>query len=133
MESATTAKRPVKLTQSVIEKLPVPPVWQAIYRDSELKGFGLRVTSGGARTYVVEKRINGRVRRVKIGRADALKAEKARRLAQEFLGTVAGGRDPIAEKATAKARTITLGEALNDYLAARGDKLKPRTRDQYRD
>jgi integrase len=133
MESATTAKRPVKLTQSVIEKLPVPPAGQAIYRDSELKGFGLRVTRGGARTYVVEKRIGGRVRRVKIGRADALKAEKARRLAQEFLGTVAGGRDPIAEKAVAKARAVTLDEVLDDYLIARGDKLKPRTRDQYRD
>jgi integrase len=133
MESATTPKRPVKLTQSVVEKLPVPLAGQAIYRDSELKGFGLRVTSGGARTYIVEKRISGRVRRVKIGPADALKAEKARRLAQEFLGTVAGGRDPIAEKAAAKTRAIALGEVLDDYLVARGDKLKPRTRDQYRD
>src|SRR5262249_14702355 len=80
------------------------------------------------------KRIGGRVRRVKIGRADAaLPAEKARRLAQEFLGKVAGGTDPIAEKAAAKAQAITLGEALDDYLAARGDKLKPRTRQQYRD
>jgi integrase len=133
MKSATTPKRSVKLTQSVVERAPIPPAGQAIYRDSELKGFGLRVTSGGARTYVVEKRISGRVRRVKIGRADALKAEKARRLAQEFLGIVAGGRDPIAEKAAVKARTITLGEALDSYLVARGDKLKPRTREQYRD
>jgi integrase len=133
MESAASAKQPVKLTQSVVDRLPVPATGQAIYRDKELKGFGLRVTSGGARTYVVEKRIGGRVRRVKIGRADALKAEKARRLAHEFLGTVAGGRDPIAEKSAAKAQAITLGEVLDDYLAARGDKLKPRTRDQYRD
>jgi len=70
MESAAVAKRPVKLTKSVVEKLAVPAAGQAIYRDSELKGFGLRVTSGGARTYVVEKRIGGKVRRVKIGRAD---------------------------------------------------------------
>jgi len=134
MESTSAAKRPVKLTKSVIEKLPVPAAGQAIYRDSELKGFGLRVTSGGARTYIVEKRIGGKVRRVKIGRADdALPAEKARRLAQEYLGKVAGGSDPIAEKAAAKAQAITLGEVLDDYLAARGDKLKPRTREQYRD
>src|SRR6516225_10236584 len=127
MESAASAKQPVKLTQSVVDRLPVPATGQAIYRDKELKGFGLRVTSGGARTYIVEKRIGGKVRRVKIGRADALLAEKARGLAQEFLGTVASGRNPIAEKDAAKAQAITLGEALNDYLDARGLKLKPRT------
>jgi integrase len=134
MEHAKGTKPPVKLTKSVVEKLPVPAAGQEIYRDSELRGFGLRVTSGGARTYIVEKRIGGKVRRVKIGRADdALPTEKARRLAQEFLGTVAGGRDPIAEKAAVKAQAITLGEVLADYLATRGDKLKPRTREQYRD
>jgi integrase len=133
MENTEPAKRSVKLNQSAIEKLPIPSAGQVIYRDKELKGFGLRVTSGGARTYVVEKRIGGRVRRVKIGRADALKSEKARRLAQEFLGKVAGGSDPIAERATVAAQAITLGEVLDDYLAARGDKLKPRTREQYRD
>jgi len=134
MESYSAAKQPVKLTKSVVERLPAPAAGQEIYRDSELKGFGLRVTSGGARTYIVEKRIGGKVRRVKIGRADnALPTEKARKLAQEFLGKVAGGADPMAEKAAAKARTITLGEVLDDYLAARGDKLKPRTREQYRD
>jgi integrase len=31
-----------------------------------------------------------------------------------------------------KAHAITLGEVLDDYLATRGDKLKPRTREQYR-
>jgi integrase len=134
MERAKAAKPPVKLTKSVVEKLPVPAAGQEIYRDSELKGFGLRVTSGGARTYIVEKRIGGKVKRVKIGRADAaLPTEKARRLAQEFLGTVAGGRNPIAEKAAVKAQAITLGEVLDDYLATRGIKLKPRTREQYRD
>jgi integrase len=134
MESASAEKRPAKLTKSIVEKLPIPAAGQVIYRDSALKGFGVRVTSGGARTYIVEKRIGGKVRRVKIGRADdALPAEKARKLAQEFLGKVAGGSDPIADKAAAKAQVITLGEVLDDYLAARRDKLKPRTREQYRD
>jgi len=83
--------------------------------------------------YVVEKRIGGKVRRVKIGRASELKAEQARKLAQEFLGKVAGGRDPIADEAANKAQSVTLGEVLDDYLQARGDKLKPRTRQQYRE
>jgi hypothetical protein len=52
--------------------------------------FGLRVTSDGARAHIVEERLGGKFRRVKIGRADdALTAEKARKLVQEFLGSVA--------------------------------------------
>jgi integrase len=124
--------KPVKLTKSVVEKLPVPATGQQIHRDSQLKGFAVRVTSGGTKAYVVEKRIGGKVKRVKIGRADAaLPTEKARMLAQTFLGKVAAGRDPIAEKAAAQARAITLGEAFGNYLGTRGDKLKPRTREQY--
>ena len=134
MEAKRAAKHAIKLTKSVVAKLPLPETGQEIYRDKELKGFGIRVTSGGTKSYVVEKRIGRKVKRVKIGRADAaLPTEKARMLAQSFLGQVAAGRDPIAEKAAAEARAITLGEALSDYLAARGDKLKPRTREQYRD
>jgi hypothetical protein len=48
-------------------------------------------------------------------------------------GQVAGGADPIAEEVAARAHTITLCEVLDDYLAACGDKLKPRTREQFRD
>lgn len=133
MESAKAAKRPVKLTKTVVEKLPVPATGQEIYRDSELKGFGVRITSGGAKTYIVEKRIGGKVKRVTISRANVLVTEKARQRAQEFLGTVASGRDPIAEKMATRAQAITLGEVFGDYLATRGDKLKPRTTEQYRD
>jgi integrase len=132
MDSTRVAKPPVKLTKTAVEKLPVPATGQEIYRDSELKGFGVRITSGGARTYIVEKRIGGKVKRVTIGRANVLVTEKARQRAQEFLGTVAGGRNPIAEKMTSKMQAVTLGEVLDDYLAARGEKLKPRTRELYR-
>ena len=129
----STAKPTIKLTKSVVEKLPVPEAGQEIYRDIELKGFGVRVTSGGARTYIVEKRIDRKVRRVKLGRSSELSAEEARKRAQDFLGKVAGGRNPIAEKREAEARDVTLREVLETYLADRGDQLKPRTRDQYRD
>jgi integrase len=127
------AKPAIKLTKSFVEKLPVPEVGQEIYRDRELKGFGVRVTGGGTKTYIVEKRIGRKVRRVTLGKSNVLSAEEARRRAQEFLGKVASGRNPIAEKQAAAARDVTLGEVLETYLGDRGDKLKPRTRDQYRD
>jgi integrase len=128
----SAAKPPIKLTKSVVEKLPVPEAGQEIYRDSELKGFGLRITRGGTRAYIVERRIDQKVRRVKLGKSTELSAEQARKRAQEHLGKVAGGRNPIAERRAAAAQTVTLGELLERYLGDRSDKLKPRTREQYR-
>jgi hypothetical protein len=133
MKTQRAAKAAIKLTKSVVEKLPVPDTGYEIHRDSELKGFGVRITSGGVRTYVVEKRIGRKVRRVTLGRSNVLSAEEARKRAQEFLGKVAGGRNPIAEKHAAAAQDISLLEVLGTYLADRGAKLKPRTRDQYRE
>ena len=37
-----------KLTQRYIDRLSLPAAGQRIIRDAELKGFGVRVTSGGA-------------------------------------------------------------------------------------
>src|SRR5215471_2102617 len=115
METDRTSKPAIKLTKGAVEKLPVPETGQEIYRDIELKGFGIRVTSGGTKTYVGERRISGKVRRVTLGRSNVLSAEEARRRAQEFLGKVAGGRDPIAEKHASAARDITLLKVLETY------------------
>ena len=133
MKTQRAAKPAVKLTKSVVEKLPVPDTGYEIHRDSELKGLGVRITTGGVRTYIVEKRIGRKVRRVTLGRSNVLSAEEARKRAQEFLGKVAGGRNPIAEKDAAAAQDISLIEVLGTYLADRGAKLKPRTRDLYRE
>ena len=132
METDRTSKPAIKLTKGAVEKLPVPEAGQEIYRDSELKGFGVRVTSGGTKSYVVEKRIGRKVKRDTLGRSNVLSAEEARKRAQEFLGKVAGGHNPIAEKQAAAAQDVTLLEVLQTYFADRGDKLKPRTREQYR-
>ena len=127
------AKPAIKLTKSVVEKLPVPDAGQEIYRDRELKGLGVRVTGGGTKTYIVEKRIGRKVKRVTLGKSNVLSAEEARKRAQEFLGKVAAGRNPIAEKQAAAVQDVILLEVLESYLTDRGDKLKPRTRDQYRE
>ena len=58
----------VKITKTVVEKAPLPETGQAFLRDTELKGFAVRLTPTGVRTFVVEKRIDGRVRRITLGR-----------------------------------------------------------------
>lgn len=126
-----------KLTKSLIDRIPLPakkssgaPA-QTIYRDSALPGFGLLVGSGGTKSFFVERRVNGRVRRISIGRYGHLTPTQARIKAQEMLGTIALGKDPGAEKRAHSARNITLGAAFEEYLRTRKD-LKPGTIGNYR-
>lgn len=121
----------MRLTKSVIDKLEaIPGKDQSFYRDETLKGFALRITSSGMKSFVVETRINGKVKRVTIGKYGNITAEEARKQAKSLLGSVARGDDPLAEKKTKKVNAMTLTQVLNDYLKARKD-LKPRTLNDY--
>ncbi len=115
-----------KLTKGVVDRLTPPAKGQSFVRDTELKGFALRVTAGGAKTFIVEKRIKGKVRRIKISRYGEHTCEEARNSAQSILGKIADGHDPVAEKRTDKARSTTLAQAFSAYLKTR-KALKPRT------
>jgi hypothetical protein len=101
----------VRLTKSVIDKLePTAGKDQSFYRDETLKGFALRITAGGVKSFVVETRINGRVKRVTLGKYGNITAEEARKQAKTLLGSVARGDDPIAEKKTQRVNAMTLNE-----------------------
>jgi polyhydroxyalkanoate synthesis regulator phasin len=97
---------------------------------NKLKGFGLRITSGGSKTFFVEKQISGKLRRASLGRYGELTVEEARKQAQKMMGQIAQGIDPLAEKRATKLRVITLEEVLEDYLKTRKS-LKPQTMDSY--
>ncbi|TGN41664.1 tyrosine-type recombinase/integrase [Marinobacter confluentis] len=126
----------MRITKSFVDKVTVPETGpdgkssQAFYRDSVIAGFGLRVTSGGAKSFIVEKRVDGRVKRKTLGRYGNLTVEQARKEAQKFLGKVASGVDPIREGQEKRARRITLNDAFQDYLATRKN-LKPNTLNDY--
>lgn len=126
----------MRITKSFVDKVPLPEIGpngkstQAFYRDSVIAGFGLRVTSGGAKSFIVEKRVDGRVKRKTLGRYGNLTVEQARKEAQKFLGKVASGIDPIREVQEKRAKRITLSDAFQDYLATRKN-LKPNTLNDY--
>ncbi len=112
----------IKLTKSFIDKIkPLEGKDQAFYRDEQLKGFALRVTSNGVKSFVVETRIAGKVKRVTLGKYGQITAEEARKQAKHLLGKIARGDNPIAEKKANKVRNLTLKEVFSDYLKARKD------------
>lgn len=122
----------MKITKLAVDKLPIPNITspgltvQKRYYDDTLKGFGVRVTSGGTKAFFIEKLIDRKLRRITVGRYPALTVEMARKEAQKLLGKIAIGIDPVAEKHATKLKQVTLYQVLQDYLQARKS-LKPKT------
>ena len=108
-----------KLTKRHVDALPAPSTGQVFVRDTEMKGFALRITASGAKSFVVEKRINGKSRRITLGPYPALTVEQARSEAQKLLGEIVTGYDPIKERQDARLNGITLHEAFKAFRQAR--------------
>jgi integrase len=126
----------MRISKTFVDKVEIPALsstgmsTQSFYRDAAIVGFGLRVTSGGAKSFIVEKRINGKVKRITLGRYGNLTVEQAKKEAQKILGKVATGSDPIAEKKEKNVRSLSLLDTYNDYLNTRKD-LKTSTISDY--
>ncbi|HEY0113384.1 MAG TPA: integrase arm-type DNA-binding domain-containing protein [Allosphingosinicella sp.] len=80
--------------------------------DSDLKGFGLKVTSRGAKTYLVQYRMGGRgspTRRFTIGtHGSPWTPERARQRAEELLMLVRRGIDPMDAERSQRQAAIEL-------------------------
>lgn len=120
----------VKLTKTSVAQLESPLTGQRIVRDSELSGFGVRITAAGRKSFILEKRIKGRVRRITIGRDGELTVAEARNRAQQLLGQIALGEDPVAKRRQELARGVSLAEAYRDFLKSR-PRLSEATRRDY--
>lgn len=107
---------------------------QAIHYDTEQPGLALRITSGGARVFVVDTWSNGRSYRVRLGAMAKLSIAEARRLARIELGKIAGGTDTNAQRRADRVRGITLREAAEAYIKtrARVKRIAARTEFDYR-
>jgi integrase len=90
---------PAELTDKVIKDLPAPEGRNRIKYDSELKGFGIRVTPAGAKSFILNYRTRaGRERRFTIGQVDeGWKVRAARDEAEDIKAKLRSGYDPLAE------------------------------------
>jgi integrase len=97
-----TKRKQVRLTKRVVDAAD-PTDGRYIVWDSELNGFGLRVETSGAKTFVIRYRADGGGRNapqrfVTVGRFGNLTVEEARKQAKVVLGGVAVGEDPADER-----------------------------------
>ena len=81
-----------------ITGLDIPDKGRIEYFDRATPGFGLRITSGGHRSWICLYRHKGDKRRYTIGTYPQLGLADARERAKEILRRAAKGDDPAAEK-----------------------------------
>lgn len=136
---------PIAFNERRVQNIEAPASGRVTYHDAA-SPLLLRVTSAGAKSWYIIRRINGKSRRVRLGTFPAMSVAGARKLAHVEVGRINAGVDPVAERkhkrqqATAKAYTVEA--CIEDYIAdaekgvrldKRGRMLKPGTLKGYRD
>jgi integrase len=119
----------MKLTAKNVAALVLPDgKSEAIFYDTDLSGFGLRLRGGGSRTWVFTYKIGSQHRRITLGSATALTPARARETAGELHAAVRLGKDPAGEKFEGRVRAAeTMGAILPAYLGRQRGHLRPRS------
>src|SRR5207245_6183248 len=104
-----------RLTEAMSDRAIRPASGQRFLRDAKVLGLALRISSGGAKAWVWEGRVRGRVRRITLGHHPALSLVQARKKALTTAAAVAEGKDPAAERARERGE-LTFGAFAQSYL-----------------
>jgi integrase len=122
-----------KLTKRSVEAI-APGASDVLLWDSEISGFGVKVTPKGSRIYLLQYSRRNRDRRVTIGRHGdgGFTADQARREAEILRGVIRNGGDPAEERS--RERSIPTMRVLAErYMAEHAlPKKKPRSADSDR-
>lgn len=103
------------LTKKSIDLIGKKPNTQFVW-DTELKGFGLKVTPAGKKVFIYQYRTGGRgtsTQRFTIGTFGDITPDQARTKARQLAGVVAEGRDPRSE--TKQKQAAALQQAANSF------------------
>ncbi|MXZ28765.1 MAG: tyrosine-type recombinase/integrase [Gammaproteobacteria bacterium] len=122
------------ISKRTVEALPAGDR-EAVYWDSSLSGFGVRVYPSGSKVYLVQTRAGGQSRRLTVGRHGLITAEQARRKAAQIIADIKAGNEPVlhngASTADAGPTVAEVAERfMTEHVAVR---CKPATQRQCRD
>lgn len=114
-----------KLTKGYVDRIKAGPK-DEFHWDTEVKGFGVRVTPTGKLTFIVQGRIEGTATpaaRITIGAYGIFTVDQARDVAREHLRSMRLGVDPRAVRKADESAKVTLQQVCDAYVARPG-KLK---------
>jgi integrase len=121
----------LNFTKESLLSLPIPDAGKrVVYLDTKAIGLQIRVTSSGAKTFSVYRRIkNGQPERVTLGRFPTMTVEQARKLAARVNAEIEEGSNPAQVK-RAHREELTLGELFKEYGDRHGAKKRSWRTDQ---
>ena len=116
------------LTKRIVDRLTVNGK-DAVFWDSDLPGFGIRVYPTGRKVYVVQTRTNGKSKRVTVGRHGDISPDEARKNATKFIARMKAGQSPVEAALEAEPTVADLAERYErEYVAMH---CKPNTIKHY--
>lgn len=120
----------VNITKTYVEKEAKPRSdgKQALYFDDHIKGFGVRVTVG-CKTFILDRKLNGRTIRTSIGRFPDWTIQQARDRAKELIVEMDKGNDIRQQIRQKVEEGVTLQDVFKKFLAER--QLKTRSQSDY--
>ncbi len=102
-----------------------------IHWDNKIAGFGLRVTAGGSKSWILDYRLHGRQRQITIGDVANWPTEKAREEAGKLRREIDIGNDPLDAR-HAKREGLTIGALCDDFEREYLPRKRPSTQSSYR-
>lgn len=112
-----------RLTDAKIKGMKAPSSGQVEHADDLVPGLRVRVGKSGTKTFILRKRVAGKVRNVTLGRYDERRfgLAEARRKARVYVSDVESGKVPAKPKRTTNA-ALTIRAMMDDYLATKAHK-----------
>jgi hypothetical protein len=120
-----TRQARIQLDDENVATLQVPEKGQAFYWDSVRPGLGVRVTSAGSRSYIVQSQCNSKTVRVTLAPCEFLTVDDARAQARAAIELMRSGTNPVERKKQEKVKEQTLREVLDSYLSERRTAFGP--------
>ncbi len=108
----------IKLCQIAIESIQ-PKQISTIFWFYGLKGFGIRVSTVGNKTWIIQYQSNGRTRKITIGKYPKMSLVEARNIYSSMMLDINLGIDPLEERQLKKKREkedITVLNLLDLYI-----------------
>lgn len=104
-----------KISDKVVKALTAPSKSNRIVYDSQIPGFGVRITSGGAIGFILNYYMHGRERRFTIGRYPEWTVQAARNRALELRRDINEGVDPLQQREKHRTQP-SVKDLCADYL-----------------
>lgn len=103
--------------KSTVDGLVVNPNKDTLVWDDSVRGFGLRISKAGVKSFVFQYRNQeGQSRRLTIGRFGDITPREAREAAEDYRAAVRRGQDPVREAAAVR-EAPTFAEFTKRYLS----------------